>query len=264
MAIQTTTRTYDDPIGRGLAGAFLLHAIAGGLIVSWAWFSHTGKNWGNSSNTAGAIQATMVASLPLPPKVTPDPSNVLATDTPSPAPVTPKPKAIEAPQPEAIPVPTHTPTKPPKVADRTTPPPPLHPQPTKVEPNKAQMGQASASVPMTSVQTRAGTASISTQDSAFGSRFPWYVQQITQKVASQWYTSMLDPQALGHRVYITFQIERDGSLTHIKVQQASGDATLDRTALHAVQVIDNFPPLPDAYGGSSLDVTYYFDPPPRP
>jgi protein TonB len=117
---------------------------------------------------------------------------------------------------------------------------------------------------MSSVQTRAGTSSISTQDSAFGSRFPWYVQQITQKVAQQWYTNMLDQQAAGHRAYITFTIERDGSLTHIKVLQASGDATLDRTALHAVQVIDNFPPLPEAYTGSSLDVTYYFDPPPRP
>jgi periplasmic protein TonB len=264
MAIQTTSRTYNDPIGRGFAGAFLLHAIAGALIVSWAWFSHTGKTWGNSSNTAGAIQATMVASLPLPPKVTPNPDNVLATDTPSPAPVTPKPKAIEVPPPDAIPVPTHTPPKPPKVADRTTPPPPPHPQPAKVEPNKAQTGQAAASVPMSSVQTRAGTSSITTQDSAFGTQFAYYVQQITQKVAQQWYTNMLDPQAAGHRVYITFHVERDGSLSHIQIAQRSGDNTLDQTALSAVQHIDTLPPLPERYTGNYLNVTYYFDPPPRP
>ncbi len=102
------------------------------------------------------------------------------------------------------------------------------------------------------------------QDSAFGARFAYYVQQITQKVASQWYPSMLDPQATGHRVYITFQVERDGSVTHIQIAQRSGDNTLDQTALSAVQHIDNFPPLPEAYAGNHINVTYYFDPPPRP
>ena len=73
---------------------------------------------------------------------------------------------------------------------------------------------------------------------------------------------MLDPQANGHRVYITFQVERDGSLTHVQIAQRSGDNTLDNTALSAVQHIDTFPPLPDAYSGSHINVTYYFDPPP--
>ncbi|MDP9049732.1 MAG: TonB family protein [Acidobacteriota bacterium] len=263
MATQTTTRSFSDPIGPGFAGAFLLHAIAAGLIVSWAWFSHTGRSWGNSSNNAGSIQATMVASLPLPPKATPNPDNVLATETPSPAPVTPKPKAVEVPHPDAIPVPTVMP-KTPKVADRTTPAPPVHPQPTKVDPNKAQTGQAASSVAMSSVQNRAGTSSINVQDSAFGSRFAYYVQQLTQKVASQWMTPMLDAQASGHRVYITFQVERDGSLSHVQIAQRSGDATLDQTALSAVQHIDTFPPLPEAYTGNHINVTYYFDPPPRP
>lgn len=263
MATLTTSRSYSDPIGRGFAGAFLLHAIAAGLIVSWAWFSHTGQNWGNAVNNAGTIQATAVSSLPLPPKQPPNPDNVLATETPSPAPVTPKPKAIEAPHPDAIPVPIPTP-KQTKVADRTTPAPPLHTPPAEIEPNKVQTGQAAASVPMSSVQTRAGTSSITMQDSAFGNRFAYYVQQLTQKVASQWMTPMLDAQASGHRVYITFQVERDGSLSHIQIQQRSGDNTLDQTALSAVQHIDTFPPLPEAYTGSHINVTYYFDPPPRP
>jgi protein TonB len=102
------------------------------------------------------------------------------------------------------------------------------------------------------------------QDSAFGSRFAYYVQQITQKVASQWYPGMLDPQAAGHRVYIAFQVERDGSITHIQIAQRSGDNTLYQTALSAVEHIDTFPPLPEAYTGNHINVTYYFDPPPRP
>ena len=116
---------------------------------------------------------------------------------------------------------------------------------------------------MSTAQTSAGTMSIGT-DAAFGTKYAYYVQQITQKVAQQWYTNMLDPQAAGHRVYITFQVERDGSLTNIKINQRSGDATLDSTALNAVRHIDTFGPLPDAYTGSHINVTYYFDPPPRP
>jgi protein TonB len=263
MTTQITTRSYSDPIGPGFAGAFLLHAIAGALIVGWAVFTHTGKSWGDSSNTAGTIQATAVSSLPLPPKQPPNPDNVLATETPSPAPVTPKPKAIEVPHPDAIPVPTVMP-KTPKVADRTTPAPPLHPQPTKIDPNKAQSGQAAANVAMSSVQNRAGTSSAKTEDSAFGTRFKYYVDQITKKVSDQWLTSMLDPQATGHRVCVSFQVERDGSITHIQIAQRSGDNTLDQTGLSAVQHVDTFPPLPEAYSGSHINVTYYFDPPPRP
>jgi protein TonB len=75
---------------------------------------------------------------------------------------------------------------------------------------------------------------------------------------------MLDPQAAGHRASITFQIDRDGAPANISIAQRSGDATLDQTALHAVQEIDTFGPLPDAYSGSHINVTYYFDPPPRP
>ena len=116
---------------------------------------------------------------------------------------------------------------------------------------------------MSTTQTRAGTFNIAIDD-AFGTKYAYYVQQITNKVAQQWYTNMLDPQAAGHRASITFQVERDGSLTHIQLAQRSGDATLDLTALNAVRHIDTFGPLPDAYTGSHINVTYYFDPPPRP
>jgi protein TonB len=265
MAVQMKTRMANrgDQIGGGVAGSFILHATVAAILVGWAWFARSRQNWGDSTSTAGAIQATMVSSLPLPPKPPTDQQSILATDTSSPAPIAPAPKAVEAPRPDAIPIPTVN-AKPAKTAEKTSPAPPLHPQPMKVDPNKAQTGQApSLSVAMNSTQNRAGTFSVSTQDTAFGTRFAYYVRQITQKVASQWYTNMLDPQAAGHRVYITFQVERDGSLSHIQVAQRSGDNTLDQTALSAVQHIDTFGPLPDAYTGSHINVTYYFDPPPR-
>ena len=267
MTTLNTTRNSsaaNSQLGSGFAGSLALHGAVAALLLGWAYLVHSGQNWGDATSTAGAIQATMVNAIPLPPRQPTDPDNVLATEAPSPAPIAPAPKTVEVPKPDAVPVPTLT-ARPAKVADRNTPAPPLHPQPEKIDPNKAQTGEASGiRLAMSSTQNRAGTISVSTTDGAFGTRFKYYVDQITQKVASQWYTGMLDQQASGHRVYITFQVERDGSVTHIQIAQRSGDNTLDQTALSAVQHIDTFPPLPDAYTGTHINVMYYFDPPPRP
>lgn len=261
-ALSTARTEPTDPFRGGLAGSFVLHGALAALLASWAIFSHAGQNWGTNGNQ-GAIQATMVSDIPLPPRQPTDQNNVLATETPSPAPVAPAPKTVEVPKPEAIPIPVK-PTKPPKIAEKTTPAPPLHPQPVKPDLTKAPTGEApGVRLAMSSTQNRLGTFSVGAQDAAFGSRFGYYVQQVTQQVSQQWYTGMLDPQAQGHRVYITFTIGRDGSVTNIQLAQPSGDSSLDQTALNAVRRISNFPPLPDAYTGSHINVTYYFDPPQR-
>jgi len=263
LKVRSAVSIRGDQFGGGLAGAFALHGAVVAALLGWAYLSHSGQSWGNNTTTAGAIQATMVNSLPLPPKPA-DQDSVLATDTPSPAPVVPAPQTAAVPTPDAVPIPVK-PTKPVKTADKTAPPPPLHPQPAKVDPAKVQTGEAPAMrIAMDSTQTHAGTISVGTEDAAFGAIHAYYVQQITQKVAAQWFTGMLDQRAAGHRVYIKFEVERDGTLSHIRIAQPSGDATLDQTALSAVQHIDTFGPLPDAYTGSHIDVTYYFDPPPRP
>jgi len=268
METQIATRALniahgEDRLGGGFAGSLLLHVSLTALVLGWAWLIHSGQGWGEAGATAGAIPATMVADIPLPPRRSANPDNVLATDTPSPAPITSKEHTVEAPPPDAVAVANKS-TKPIKTADQATPAPPLHPQPSQMKPNQVQTGEATTSnLTMSATQTKAGTVSVGTQDAAFGTRFAYYVQQIQQKVAQQWYTNMLDPQAAGHRVWITFEVERDGSLADIKIYRRSGDATLDMTALNAVRHIDTFGPLPDAYTGTNISVTYYFDPPPH-
>jgi periplasmic protein TonB len=256
-----------DPLGGGLAGALALHGAAAGLLVGWAFLTHSGQHWGERNATDGAIQATMVNAIPLPPKQPLNADNVLATDAPSPAPIAPAPRTVETPKPDAIPIPVKPvkPTKPVKTAEQTTPPPPLHPQPVKVDPTKATTGDApGVRIAMSSTQTRLGTFSVGVTDTAFGTRFAYYNDQIKQKLESQWIVGMLDTQAAGHRVFITFQVARDGSPSHIQIAQRSGDATLDQTALSAVQHIDTFGPLPDGYQGTYVNVQYSFEAPPRP
>jgi protein TonB len=109
-----------------------------------------------------------------------------------------------------------------------------------------------------------GTFSVGVTDVAFGTRFPYYSAQINQKVEANWYTTMIDPKAAGHRVSITFEVQRDGTPTHIQIERPSGNATLDQSGLRAVQHIDTFGPLPDGYSGSHIVVHCYFDPPEHP
>jgi periplasmic protein TonB len=257
----------NDSLGGGFAGALVLHvAIAAAVLFGGIMFHNSGENWGSTTATSGTIEATAVSAIPLPQKAPPDKDNVLMPETPTLAPIVPAKPTVEAPRPDAIPIPETPKTKPKTVADKTTPVPPPHPQITKPQPDKVQTGDAPGVNMAMSVSTvpKVGTFSVGVTDVAFGTRFAYYSAQIKQKVESQWYTSMLDAQAAGHRVSITFQVERDGTPTHIRIDAPSGDATLDQSAMHALQHIDTFGPLPDAYTGNHINVQYYFDPPARP
>ena len=61
------------------------------------------------------------------------------------------------------------------------------------------------------------------------------------------------------RVYLTFDIGRNGKISGVGVQQSSGIPTLDRSAQRAVLASDPLPALPPDYRGSSVSVTFYFE-----
>lgn len=245
--------------------SLVLHGVViGGVLAAGYVFRNHGEKWGDKAEITGAVQATMVNSLPLPPRVQPKEDNVLASENPSEAPPPPTPAAEPPPKPTDIPIPVKQPDKktpPPKVAEKPAPVPPQKPQPVKQQPDKATSGEtAGLKMAMTSVENRAGTSATNISDSAFGERYAYYVRQLTQKVAQQWYTQTLDSGAAGHRVWISFRVNRDGSPSNIQIAKPSGDATLDSSALRALQRIDTFGPLPDSYSGSYINVQYYFDP----
>ena len=262
-AVQEPTRTARTT-KQNFVLALALHGIIFGGIIGSAYVFHTtGEAWGDKADVAGAVQATMVSSVPLPPKVQPTTDNVLASESPSPVPPPPKPAAEPPPKPTDIPIVVKQPDKklPPKTAEAPSPKPPEHPQPAKPQPDKAATGEtAGLRVAMTAVENRAGTSSTNVADSAFGQRYAYYVRALTQKVAQQWFTQTLDSGAPGHRVYISFRVERDGTPSQIQIAKPSGDATLDASALRALQRIDTFGPLPDGYSGQYINVQYYFDP----
>jgi protein TonB len=58
----------------------------------------------------------------------------------------------------------------------------------------------------------------------------------------------------GVRAIIGFRIQKDGSISELRVAESSGYNAFDLAALRAVQNASPFPPLPRAYRHDSLGV----------
>ncbi len=245
-------------MGGNFLGSLVLHALAVAVVLGWAFIfrSHT-PPWGEQASTAGAIQATMVSSLPLPPRQRDLDTGVLTSETPSPAPVVAKEKTAPPPSPKDIPIPTKAAT-PPKVAPKATPTPPKHIQPVPPQPQKAATGDTGGiRIPQATMQLKNGTASMSVQDRNFGARFAYYVNIVNRTVAQNWYTQEADPLASnGKSVTIVFDINRDGVPSNARISTRSGSPSLDTSALRALQRVDGFGPLPE---GNRITVEYTFN-----
>jgi protein TonB len=245
----------DDNLRKNFVGSLLLHLAVAALIGGLAYFHNRGHSWGEDASTAGAIQATMVASLPLPPKQRDLDTGVLTSENPSPAPLIAPEKTEPPPEPHEVTIPEKA--KPPKVAEKPTPAPPKHPQPTPPQPNKAATGEtAGIRIPQATLELKNGTASAMVQDRAFGSRFAYYVNIVNRTVAQNWYTQEADPRAsVGKSVTVLFDIDRSGAPSNPRLETRSGSPSLDQSALRAVQRVEGFGPLP---AGDHITVEYTF------
>ena len=235
----------------------MLHGLVAAIIFGSAFLFHSkGANWGENAAAAGAIQATMVASLPLPPKQRELDTGVLTSETPSPAPVITKERTEPPPSPKEVAIPEKI-TKPIKTAEKPTPAPPKHVQPAPPQPTKAATGEtAGIRIPQATMEVKNGTASVTVEDRNFGERFAWYGKIINTKVAQNWYTQEADPRASnGKSVTLVFDISRDGTPSNVRVETSSGSPTLDLSATRAVQRVDGFGPLPQ---GDHITVEYTF------
>ena len=238
-------------------GSLVLHGIIAAVIVGWAFIFHTrGLNWGEHASNVGAIQATMVSSIPLPPTQRTLDTGVLTSEAPSPAPVTAKEKTEAPPDPKEVAIPEKI-TKPIKTAEKPMPTPPKHVQPITPDPTKAVTGEtAGIRIAQATMEVKNGTASVSVDDRTFGSRFAYYVNIVNSKVAQNWITGEADARSsIGKSTTIVFDINRDGVPSNARVEISSGSPTLDLSAIRAVQRVDGFGPLPQ---GNHITVEYTF------
>ena len=249
---------YSEPgqLRRPLAWSLGLHLAFAAFVVLYAMFIHgfRGEGWG-SGGGGDAMGATLVNSVPLP-ATEAQTENVLATESKGLSKSQPK---VEEKEPEAIPIPDkNTKTKPAPIKSATQ----RKAQPEPPESNQIPYGEGGpVSGPYTmSAGGAKGGFGFTGSGGDFGSRFSWYVEAVQRKVTENWLKYEVDPRITeANRVYLTFDIARDGHPSNVAIEQSSGVPSLDLSAKRALERIDTFAPLPPDYSGSKVSVEFWFD-----
>ena len=247
-----------DNWGRNLAWSAGLHIAVPGSIILYAMVVSGGKGsaWG-AGGGGDAMGVTLVSSVPLPAS-TVQTQNVLANE--SKGLTQSQPKAEEK-EPEAIPIPDkNAKTKPtPRSSAQQKP----KPEPQEEASNVVPFGEGGpVSGPYGSFNAGGakGGFGFTGGGGDFGSRYAWYVRVVQQKVSENWLKYEVDPGISdARRVYVTFDIKRDGQPTNVEIEQSSGVPSLDQSAVRALQRIDTFGPLPPDYSEGKVSVEFWFD-----
>jgi periplasmic protein TonB len=245
--------------GRALAWSAGLHVgITVAMLVYTAFVSRSsGDTWG-AGGGGEAIGATLVSTVPLPanPAQT---KNVLANESKGLTHSQPK---IEEKEPDAIEIQgKNAKIKPKKKQETASKEKPLAaPEEENNQVAFGEGGPVSGPYGTFSAGGAKGGFGITGGGGDFGTKYAWYVHVIQQKVAENWLKYEVDPRiSNAQRVYIVFDIARDGHPSNVQVEQSSGVPSLDISAVRALQRIDTFGPLPPEYSGGKISVEYWFD-----
>lgn len=245
-----------ENISRPLAWSLGLHAaLFGSILVYTAVFTgFRGEVWGGTGG-GGAISATLVNSIPLPANAT-ETQNIVAHESKGLSQSLPQSK--EEPPPEAVAIPERG-AKPKPGPQRSTIAKKIEPPKENIAPF-GQGGPVSGPYGVFQSGGAKGGFGFTGGGGDFGSRYAWYVDAVRRKVSENWLKYEIDPNiSAARRVYITFDILRDGSATNIQLEQSSGVPSLDQSATRALQRIDTFGPLPPDYPGNRVSVEFWFD-----
>jgi|SRR5579864_2659240 len=245
--------------GRPLAWSAGLHvAITAGLLIYTAIISTpSGSGWG-AGGGGQAIGATLVSTVPLPANPT-QTQNVLANESKGLTRSQPKPE--EKIEPDAIEIQgKNAKIKPKKMPTVTKEKPQAAPEEETNQVAFGEGGPVSGPYGTFSAAGAKGGFGFTGGGGDFGTRFAWYVQIVQRKVAENWLKYEIDPRiSTAQRVYITFDVMRDGHPGNVQVEQSSGVPSLDISAVRAIQRIDTFGPLPPEYAGNKVSVEFWFD-----
>jgi protein TonB len=266
MAVRAEIFEEHEHWATGLSVSAALHiALTLAIIFTgWIQFHRTGENWGGeTSGGGGAMSANLVSTIPLPHPPT-ESQNVLANESKGVTETAPAVK--ETPPEDAIPI-ADKQVKP-KIKEKAPTPHEQKKTPPPVEQAKNVVPYGEGG-PVSSMYSNAGTSfsmgntkgGISVGSGGdFGNRFSYYVDAVRRKVTENWLRYEVDPHTPpGKRTYITFDINRDGSPSNVRVEQSSGIPSLDISATRALQRIDTFGPLPGGYSGNKVSVEFYFE-----
>jgi protein TonB len=244
--------------GRALLWSAGFHVAVTAAVLLYTTFasSNRGEGWG-AGGGGEAIGATLVSTVPLPSNPT-TATNVVANESKGvtqsqPKPVEKEPDAIEIQGKNAK-------IKPKKVPTPTKEQPKFEPAEETNQVAFGEGGPVSGPYGNFAAGGAKGGFGVTGGGGDFGTKYAWYVRVIQQKVSDNWLRYEVDPKiTTAQRVYITFDVARDGHPLNVQVEQSSGVPALDISATRALQRIDTFGPLPPDYSGSKISVEFWFD-----
>jgi periplasmic protein TonB len=259
MAANAEIYFEHDRWGRALAWSLGLHiGITVALLLYSTVFSRSsGDAWG-AGGGGEAIGATLVSTVPLPANPAPT-KNVLANESKG---ITQSQPKIEEKTPDAIEIQgKNAKIKPKKKPETATQEKPLAaPEEENNQVAFGEGGPVSGPYGTFSAGGAKGGFGVTGGGGDFGTKYAYYVHVIQQKVAENWLRYEVDPRITSaQRVYITFDIARDGHPSNVQIEQTSGVPSLDISAKRALERIDTFGPLPQDYSGGKISVEYWFD-----
>ena len=259
MAASAEIYFEHDRWGRALAWSAGLHVGVTALLLLYSAvaFRTNGEGWG-AGGGGEAMGVSLVSNVPLPAAAT-QTQNVLANESKGLTKSEPK---IQEKEPDAIEIQGKNAKIKPKKKEETASKDKAQPAPEE-ETNQVAFGEGGpVSGPYGSFSAGGakGGFGVTGGGGDFGTRYAYYVHIIQQKVSENWLKYEVDPRiTTGQRVYITFDIARDGHPSNVQVEQSSGVPSLDISATRALQRIDTFGQLPSDYSGSKISVEYWFD-----
>ena len=247
-----------DNWGRALGWSAGFHVAVTALILLYsAIFSGpSGASWG-AGGGGSAIGVSLVSTVPLPanPRQT---QNVVANESKG---ITQSEPKVEEKAPDAIEIQgKNSKIKPKKPPTPTKSKPEPAPEEETNQVAYGEGGPVSGPYGTFAAGGAKGGFGVNGGGGDFGSLYAYYVRVIQQKVSENWLKYEVDPGiTTAQRVYVTFDIARDGHPFNVQVEQSSGVPSLDQSAVRAVQRIDTFGPLPQDYSGNKVSVEFWFD-----
>lgn len=262
MATGSPKGKQDDGLRGPIGVSLLLHVglFATILISSRLGFSR-GIGWGTTLGGGTAVQVKSVASLrgiPLPTSMRAATSTVAnQTGGLHKPPPDPPQKSEPEPTPEAE-IPKFDKAAPPPKFERINPR--IQKEEEEIPDNAVPFGQGGApAISYAQFSNAVGQGGVELGGD-FGARFAWYVRAVRARISTNWLMATVSPRILtAPRLYITFDILRNGQIENVQVTESSGIPEVDRSGLRAILGSNPLAPLPRSYSGSSVTVEFWFD-----
>ena len=241
-------------------GALALHVGIGGALVLYTFLLGHRESFGDPNAGGAAVGISVTKSIPLPHS---GPANPVAHDTKSQVPQEPakQEKAKREPPPPKNAVELKSKTAKQLRAKVETQPQVRHFKSfDELDPNKIKSQQAPAvSNPLFSEMAGAGRVGTGA-NTTLGSRFGAYSALIQESVTRHWRTGDVDASIrTAPQVVVSFDIQRDGSISAPSIVQQSGISTLDFSVRRAILEASPFPPLPKEFERNSATVEFVFE-----